>query len=114
MKKSPAGPGAVLFAFLVLAFAARPAAVGDAAAGKVVYAKKCGICHGADGEGSTGYAKALGLQPARLSSDKVQKMTDAQIKKVVLEGFNKMKPVKGLSEVDVANVIAYVRTFNKK
>ncbi len=90
------------------------AAGGDAVAGKTVYANKCQLCHGADGEGATGYAKAMGLQPARMASDEVQKKTDAELKKIILEGTNKMKPVKGLSDVDIANVIAYIRTFAKK
>ena len=74
------------------------------------------ICHGADGEGKTGYAKSMDLQPARLMSDEVQKKTDAELKKIITEGSRgKMKPIKGLSEANIANVIAYVRaTFKKK
>jgi len=44
----------------------------------------------------------------------VQKKTDAELKKIIEEGSGKMKPVKGLSEIDIANVIAYVRTLAKK
>ena len=87
---------------------------GDAAAGKAVYENKCMICHGADGASATGYAKALGLEPAHLGSDRVQKKSDAEIKKIVQEGSGKMKPVKGLSDQDLENVITYVRTLTKK
>jgi mono/diheme cytochrome c family protein len=90
------------------------AAGGDAAAGKTVYANKCQLCHGADGEGTTGYAKAMGLQPARMASDAVQKKTDAELKKIILEGSGKMKPLRNLGDADIANVIAYIRTFAKK
>jgi mono/diheme cytochrome c family protein len=112
--------GAVFCAMAVLAAAAVSPPVapvgsaGDAAAGKTVYSNKCLICHGADGQGATGYAKAMKLQPAQLSSDAVQKKTDAELKKIIVEGSGNMKPVKGLSDIDVANVIAYVRTFAKK
>lgn len=111
------------YAALIAACLAPCAALGgqaksgaDVAAGKSVYANKCMICHGADGEGKTGYAKALNLQPAQLGSDDVQKKTDAELKKIINEGSRgKMKPVKGLSDADIANVIAYVRaTFRKK
>lgn len=92
-----------------------PAAVaGDATAGKSIYESKCMICHGRDGASATGYAKALALEPAQLGSDRVQKKSDADIRKVILEGSGKMKPVKGLSDLDIANVIAYVRTLAKK
>lgn len=87
----------------------------DLDAGEAVYRDKCMICHGADGQGKTGFAKAMKLQPAQLGSDQVQKKTDAELKKIILEGSNNtMKPIKGLSDADIANVIAYVRTTFKK
>ncbi len=107
--------GMAALAAVAVALGIAPAGdAGDAAVGKTVYANKCQLCHGANGEGATGYAKAMGLQPARLSSDQVQKKTDAELKKIIEEGSGKMKPVKGLNDVDIANVIAYVRTFAKK
>ncbi len=107
----------VVFAglFVTWMFATVPAgAAGDAAAGKTVYSNKCLICHGATGDGATGYAKAMKLQPAQLSSDQVQKKTDAELKKIIVEGSGKMKPIKSLSDDDIANVIAYLRTLAKK
>lgn len=85
----------------------------DSAAGKAVYEKKCKMCHGASGEGNPGMAKALNVTIANLSSADVQKLSDADIKKAVTEGKGKMKPVAGLSDADVDNVIAYVRTLKK-
>jgi mono/diheme cytochrome c family protein len=101
--------------FVAWMFATVPVgAAGDTAAGKTVYSNKCLICHGATGDGATGYAKAMKLQPAQLSSAQVQKKTDAELKKIIVEGSGKMKPIKGLSDDDIANVIAYVRTLAKK
>jgi mono/diheme cytochrome c family protein len=114
MKKSLIGASGAIIALLGIAIAVRAAATGDAGAGKTVYANKCMICHGADGGGATGYANALGLQPARLASDAVQNKTDAELKKIILEGSGKMKPIKGLSDTDIEKVIAYVRTLRKK
>lgn len=85
----------------------------DSAAGKAVYEKKCKMCHGAAGEGNPGMAKALNVTIANLSSADVQKLSDADIKMVIAQGKGKMKPVAGLSDADVDNVIAYVRTLKK-
>jgi mono/diheme cytochrome c family protein len=114
MKKNLFGASVVIAALLGVALATQAAGAGDATAGKAVYRNKCMICHGADGEGATGYAKAMGLDPAQLSSDRVHKKTDAELKRIILEGSGKMKPLKGLSEIDLDNVIVYVRNFRKK
>jgi mono/diheme cytochrome c family protein len=92
--------------------AASPA--GDAAAGKEVFMKKCKICHGSDGQGNEGMAKLLKVTIPPLDSPKVQSKSDADLKKVILEGSGKMKPVKDMSDADVNNVIAFVRTLKKK
>ena len=86
----------------------------DANAGKGVYDRKCKTCHGADGEGNPGMAKALNVQIPPLGSEGVQAKSDADIKKVVTEGKGKMRPVQGLSSDDVDNVIAFIRTLKKK
>lgn len=83
----------------------------DAAAGKAVYDKKCKLCHGAMGEGNPGMAKALGTTIAPLGSAEVQKMSDADLKKIITQGKGKMKPPAGLSDADVDNVIAHIRTL---
>ncbi len=104
----------VLCVGLVLAlFGGTLAFAADATAGKAVYDKKCKMCHGASGEGNAGMAKALGTTITPLSSDEVQKMSDADLKKIVTQGKGKMKPPAGLSDSDVNDVIAYVRTLKK-
>jgi|SRR5580704_11728218 mono/diheme cytochrome c family protein len=108
--------GLALLAGVVLvgsaAISAPPA--GDATAGKDVYLKKCKTCHAEDGHGNDGMAKLLKTTIPPLDSDDVQKKSDADIKKVIVEGKGKMKPVKDISDVEIDNVIAYVRAFNKK
>ncbi len=97
----------------LIVFAITPALAADAAAGHAVYDKKCKTCHAANGEGNAGLAKAMGVTIPPLGSADVQKMSDADLKKVVTSGKGKMKPVTGLSDADVDNVIAFVRTLKK-
>ncbi len=101
----------VLFAASA-SFSARPA--GDATAGKDVFLKKCKACHGEDGQGNQGMAKLLKTTITPLDAAEVQSKSDAELKKIITEGKDKMKPVKDLGEADIANVIAFVRTFKKK
>ena len=86
----------------------------DAAAGKAVYSKKCQSCHAADGNGNPTMANALKVEIKPLSSDEVQKMSDADLKKIISDGMGKMKPVTGLMPAEVDSVVAFIRTFKKK
>jgi hypothetical protein len=46
-----------------------------------------------------------------LSSAEVQKLSDDDVKKIIIDGKGKMKPVKSVT--DVSAVIAYVRSLKK-
>jgi hypothetical protein len=48
-----------------------------------------------------------------LGSKEVQGKSDADLKKVITEGHGKMKPVSGLDEKQVADVVAFVRTLKE-
>ena len=84
---------------------------GDATAGKAVYTKSCASCHGATGEPKAALAKVLKVEMRHLGSKDVLAKSDADLHKDMMEGTGKMKPVKGLSDQDVGNVIAYMRTL---
>jgi mono/diheme cytochrome c family protein len=99
---------------LLIILGCGPSFAQDAAAGKAVYSKKCQSCHGADGSGNPTMANALKVEIKPLSSDEVQKMSDADLKKVVTNGMGKMKPVTGLMPAELDSVVAFVRTFKKK
>lgn len=88
-------------------------AAGDAEAGATVFAKKCATCHGKAGEGKAAIAKMMKVELRHLGSKEVQAKSDAELKKEILEGTGKMKPVKGLKDADVANIIAFVRTLKQ-
>ena len=113
MKSHSAGILVAGIAILGSAITLYSAPKGDATAGQDIFTKKCKTCHGADGNGNPGVAKLLGVTFTPLSSDEVQKMSDDDIKKIITEGKDKMKPVKDLTDVDKDNVIAYVRTLKK-
>ena len=86
---------------------------GDAKAGKAVYEKACVACHAADGSAKEAVAKMLKIEIPHLGSKEVQAKSAADLKKAVTDGVGKMKPVKGLADKDVANVIAFVRTLKQ-
>src|SRR4029077_20360775 len=74
----------------------------------------CKTCHAEDGHGNDGMAKLLKTTIPPLDGNEVQKMSDADLKKIIVEGKGKMKPVQGLSDAEIDNVIAYVRTLTKE
>jgi len=87
------------------------AAQGGAVTAKELYAKKCGTCHGDKGEGKPAVAKMLKIEFRHLGSKEVQAQSNEDLNKVIIKGFEKMKPVQGLSEAEVASVVAYMRTL---
>src|SRR5207249_4343444 len=99
---------------VILSCAAFSFAAGNAAAGKDVFMKKCASCHGQAGEGKDTIAKTLKVELRHLGSKEVQAKSDADMKKIVLEGNGKMKPVKDVDDKVADDVIAFVRTLVKK
>src|SRR5438094_4458174 len=85
-------------------------AAGDAAAGKETYSKKCASCHGTAGEGKESVAKLLKVEIRDLGSKEVQAKSDADFKKIILEGNGKMKAVAGIDAKAADDVVAYLRT----
>jgi mono/diheme cytochrome c family protein len=106
----------VIVASLVIISAA-PAAFaqskGNAEDGKEAYRKHCITCHAADGNGKPMEAQLLNVTFPPLSGKQVQSLSDAEMAKIIVNGKDKMKPVKDIDKRDIANVIAYVRTMKK-
>ncbi len=103
--------GVLLFGVASPAFAA---GAGSAEDGKETFRQHCAICHGADASGNGPMAKASKLTIPNLASKDVQALSDAELKKIITEGKGNMKPVKGLSEGDLANLLAFIRSLAKK
>ena len=81
--------------------------------GQDIFKSQCALCHGADGSGDTQIGKTL--QAADLGSADVQKLSIADLTKIVHDGKNKMPSFKDkLTAQQIKDVIGYVRTLARK
>jgi len=78
-----------------------------------IYVAKCQMCHGADGSADTPAGKALKARPVK--SPDFLKESDADLIAIVKNGKNKMPAFAGkLTDAQIAEVIAYIHTLQKK
>lgn len=82
----------------------------DAAA---TFKSRCSPCHGADGSGNTPMGKKAGAKA--LGSAEVQKLSDADLQKIIAEGKGKMPAFAGkLSAEQIAGLVKLIRGFAAK
>src|SRR5262245_49740514 len=106
----------------VMACGASPAGAqpGDAAAGKVVYERRCAGCHGVKGDGKGPSAELLvphprdfttGIYKIRTTANRVP--SDQDLFRVITNGMpgTSMPPWQILPERDRWNLVAYIKTF---
>ena len=103
-------------------------AAGDPAKGKVLFETNCATCHGVSGKGDGPVGAALQPPPRdftkgefKFDTDKDGKTgTDADLTNVIKNGAAAfggspmMAPWAQLPDSDIADLIAYVRTFHKQ
>ena len=78
-----------------------------------LYKTKCAACHGVDGRGETAIGKTNKMRD--LSSDDVQKQSNADLTAIITNGKSKMPAyAKSLKPDEVKSLIAYIRSFAKK
>jgi cytochrome c6 len=86
-------------------------AYAGAAEGKELYTAKCQTCHGANGEGKAAIGKMYNITMPNLASKETQAKSEADLKKVIMTGQGKMKPVSGVTDKQAGDIVAYVRTL---
>jgi cytochrome c len=107
-------PTLVLWAAaLSLAGATQLAQAADTLDGMTVYNTKCKTCHGADGSGVPNISKMFNVNMKPLGGAQVQANSDAVLLADINTGVGKMKPIK-VTSAEAADVLAYLRTMNKK
>lgn len=81
--------------------------------GATVYKEKCQMCHGADGSGNTPAGKAM--KAISFKSPELTKKTSAELIAATENGKGRMPAYKGkLSDAQIKEVVAYIRTLQKK
>ena len=99
---------ATLTAIAALSF---PSLSAQAQDGSATYKSRCAMCHGADGTGSS-VGKKMGVPD--LTSAEVQKMSDAELTDIIINGKNKMPAYgKALEAAEIKGLVAYIRTLKK-
>jgi high-affinity iron transporter len=94
---------------------------GDPKAGEVVYRKECAECHGSTGAGDGPKGQKLKEKPANWTAGggDVRGMDDQKVFAVIAEGGKAVGKSKGmpaypkLTDQDIWNLVAYVRTLAK-
>jgi mono/diheme cytochrome c family protein len=105
MKKYLAISSMLLFACASLALAQD--------SGADTYKSKCQMCHGPDGSGNTPAGKSMKATP--LNTGDAVKASDADLIAITKNGKNKMPAFSGkITDAQITDVIAYVRTLQKK
>lgn len=75
-----------------------------------LYKSKCAACHGPDGTASA-MGKKMGAHD--FASAEVQKMSDAELSDVIVNGKNKMPKYGSLKPEDIKGLVAFIRSLKK-
>ncbi|MGD0902088.1 MAG: cytochrome c [Terracidiphilus sp.] len=78
-------------------------------AGEATYKAKCQTCHGPTGTPSAGMAKMMGIKA--VSDPDIKKLTADQMAAAVKNGKGKMKPIAGLTDAQIKDVVAFYRSL---
>jgi mono/diheme cytochrome c family protein len=107
----------VVAASIVVAAPAAQAA--DVKAGEAIYVKQCVFCHGKTGAGDGPAAAKLKEKPVNWTAGALKDLDDAKLAEAIKKGGKAigksaaMPPYTKLSEAEVDNVVAYVRSLAK-
>ena len=100
---------ALIVITVILAITIVPAFAAD---GPALFKTKCSSCHGVDGKAQTAVGKSLKI--GDFSSAEFQKLTDAEITKIIEDGKGKMPSYKGkLTADEIGALVKTLRSFKK-
>ena len=110
----------ITYLVVAVALAAAPAYAADKKIERL-WKSKCQSCHGADGKAQTEKGKKMKMHDIT-TAEWQKKWTDAEIKKVTLEGVNEEKEgvkkemdgYKDLPAEQIDGLVAFVRELGKK
>lgn len=77
--------------------------------GEATYKAKCSTCHGSAGTPSPGIAKMMGVKP--VSDPSMKSLTAAEVTAAIKNGKGKMKPIAGLTDGQIKDVVTYFKTL---
>jgi mono/diheme cytochrome c family protein len=76
------------------------------------YKSTCAMCHGADGKGETALGKNLHAKD--LTSDEVQKQSDAELSTTIAKGKENMPGFEGrLTQAQINGLVKVIRSLKK-
>jgi cytochrome c6 len=76
------------------------------------YKTTCAMCHGADGKGDTALGKNLHAKD--LTSDEVQKQSDAELSTIIVKGKENMPGFEGrLTPAQIKGLVTFIRALKK-
>ena len=76
------------------------------------YKTTCAMCHGPDGKGETALGKNLHAKD--LTSDEVQKKSDAELSTIIVKGKENMPGFEGrLTQAQINGLVKYIRSLKK-
>src|SRR5713226_2023695 len=103
----------ILATCTLVVLCATAAFAANAKAGQAIFDKSCKSCHGADGTPNAAVAKMMKVDMKDLKSTEVQSLSDDDMKKIITEGKDKMKPAtNGRSAAVNENVAGFFESSN--